>query len=225
MTPEDILSGNIEIYQPLEIVINLLIASVLGIILSSVYKITHKGLSYSQSFMITIVLVTVIVSMVMMVIGNNLVRAFALVGAMSIIRFRTVIKDTKDTSFIFLGLASGMAAGTSSYFLAFSGIIVISALILILHSTNYGSIYKSEFILRFRAEKNSSEESLKVLEKYTKYYNLLHVESSGDLKGSNLLTYDILLKDKTVDNFMQTLKDIKGLTEIKFIASKTDVDY
>ena len=60
----------------------------------------------------------VITSMVVMVIGNNLARAFALVGAMSIIRFRTVVKDTKDTAFVFFALASGLAAGTSSYFLA-----------------------------------------------------------------------------------------------------------
>ena len=56
--------------------------------------------------------------MVVMVIGNNLARAFALVGAMSIIRFRTVVKDTKDTAFVFFALASGLAAGTSSYLLA-----------------------------------------------------------------------------------------------------------
>ena len=61
--------------------------------------------------------------MVVMVIGNNLARAFALVGAMSIIRFRTVVKDTKDTAFVFFALASGLAAGTSSYFLAGAGTI------------------------------------------------------------------------------------------------------
>ena len=90
--------------------------------------------------------------MVMMVIGNNLARAFALVGALSIIRFRTVIKDTKDTAFIFLGLAAGMATGTSSYFLAFAGSLFFGLIALVLHATNYGSFYKSEFLLRFRAQ-------------------------------------------------------------------------
>ena len=86
------------VYQPLDMLINLAIACLLGIIISLVYKGTHKGLSYSQSFMLTTIFVTVIVCMVMMVIGNSLARAFALVGALSIIRFRTVIKDTKDRS-------------------------------------------------------------------------------------------------------------------------------
>ena len=63
--------------------------------------------------------------MVIMIIGNNLARAFALVGALSIIRFRTVVKDTKDTAYIFWSLAAGMAAGTGSYFLAIIGTIII----------------------------------------------------------------------------------------------------
>ena len=119
------------IYDPVTIVSNMALACVLGLIVSVVYKTTHKGLSYSQSFMLTIIFVTVVVSMVMMVIGNSLARAFALVGALSIIRFRTVIKDTKDTAYIFIALASGMAAGTSSYFLACSGVIIVSVMAMV----------------------------------------------------------------------------------------------
>ena len=125
------------IYLPQQILINLSLSFVLGIIISLVYKKTHKGLSYSQSFMITNVFVTVIVCMVIMIIGNNLARAFALVGALSIIRFRTVVKDTKDTAYIFWSLASGMAAGTSSYFLAFAGTLVVSGVAFILYYTNF----------------------------------------------------------------------------------------
>jgi hypothetical protein len=138
------------IYNPNEIVINLILSFILGLIISTVYKKTHKGLSYSQSFMITNIFVTVIVCMVIMIIGNNLARAFALVGALSIIRFRTVVKDTKDTAYIFWSLASGMAAGTGSYFLAITGNIILSIIAFILFKTNFGSIVKSEFILQFR---------------------------------------------------------------------------
>ena len=140
-----------EIYNPSEILINLIIAFFLGFIISLVYKKTHKGLSYSQSFVLTNIFVCVIVSMVIMVIGNNLARAFALVGALSIIRFRTVVKDTKDTAFIFWSLAAGMASGTGSYYLAVSGTAIISMIALVLYYTNYGSIFKSEFIIQFRS--------------------------------------------------------------------------
>ena len=138
------------IYLPQEIIINLILSFVLGLIISVVYKHTHKGLSYSQSFMITNIFVAVIVCMVIMIIGNSLARAFALVGALSIIRFRTVVKDTKDTAYIFWSLAAGMASGTGSYFLAITGNIILSIIAFILFKTNFGSIVKSEFILQFR---------------------------------------------------------------------------
>ena len=112
------------IYLPQEILINLTLSFILGVVVSLIYKRTHKGLSYSQSFMITNIFVSVIVCMVIMIIGNNLARAFALVGALSIIRFRTVVKDTKDTAYIFWALAVGMASGTGSYFLALAGILL-----------------------------------------------------------------------------------------------------
>ena len=126
------ITGLSHIYSYFDILMNLSLSIFLGLFISYVYKLTHKGVSYSQSFMLTIVFITIIVAMVMMVIGNNIARAFALVGALSIIRFRTVVKDTKDTAFIFLALASGMAAGTSSYFLAISGSIVTSIVAYIL---------------------------------------------------------------------------------------------
>ena len=95
MNATDLLSaqGNLFTYSYSEIIINILLAIILGFIISVIYRETHKGLSYSQSFTLTILFVTVIVAVVMMVIGGSLARAFALVGALSIIRFRTVIKD------------------------------------------------------------------------------------------------------------------------------------
>ena len=115
-------------------------------------------MSYSQSFMITNIFLSVIVCMVIMTIGNSISRAFALVGALSIIRFRTVIKDTKDIVYIFWSLAAGMACGTGSYFIALASAIIITIVAYILFKTNYGTIYKSEFILQFRYNKlNESE--------------------------------------------------------------------
>ena len=183
------------IYLPQEIIINLILSFILGLIISVIYKFTHKGLSYSQSFMLTNIFVAVIVCMVIMIIGNSLARAFALVGALSIIRFRTVVKDTKDTAYIFWSLAAGMAAGTGSYFLAISGTFIISSIALILHKTNFGSIIKSEFILQFRTPSNNSEISKlfnKTISKFSKSSTLLSSESSEDSKSIKL-SFDIVL--------------------------------
>ena len=121
-----------KIYSPSEIIINLFLSLIFGLIISLIYKKTHKGLSYSQSFMITNIFLSVIVCMVIMIIGNSISRAFALVGALSIIRFRTVIKDTKDIVYIFWSLAAGMACGTGSYFLALASAVLISIIAYIL---------------------------------------------------------------------------------------------
>lgn len=214
------------IYGPTDILINMALAFALGLIISYVYKVTHKGLSYSQSFMLTIVFVTFIVSVVMMVIGNNLARAFALVGALSIIRFRTVIKDTKDTAYIFLGLAAGMATGTSSYFLAIAGVSFFSVIAFALNATNYGSFYKSEFLLRFRTSFGEEEPAYSsVINEFARSSNLLHIEPSGDGKTAKL-TFDILLrKEKNPEDLSRCIAEIDSLSEVVLVASKHDVDY
>jgi uncharacterized membrane protein YhiD involved in acid resistance len=215
------------VYAPNEIIFNLIISFFLGFVISLIYKKTHKGLSYSQSFVLTNIFLAVIVSMVIMIIGNNLARAFALVGALSIIRFRTVVKDTKDTAFIFWSLAVGMASGTSSYFLAVSGTIIISLIALILNYTNYGSIFKSEFIIQFR-NVNSISNKKKfniIINEFSKTSALLNAEVSGDTRSTKL-SFDIVLKEnKSYDDFIAKLSKIKGISEVIAIAAKNDVDY
>jgi len=216
------------IYSPNQIIFNLLLSFFLGLLISLVYKNTHKGLSYSQSFMITNVFVSVIVCMVIMIIGNNLARAFALVGALSIIRFRTVVKDTKDTAYIFWSLASGMAAGTGSYFLAIVGNIILSLIAYTLFKTNFGSIVKSEFILQFRLKSGDnkiSQNYYEVLSKYTKTQTILSSESSAD-NNSIKVTIDIVMKEGIDhNNLLSEISSLPGLSEVVIIAAKTDVDY
>ena len=215
------------IYLPIEIIINLIISFILGVVISLVYKKTHKGLSYSQSFMITNIFVSVIVCMVIMIIGNNLARAFALVGALSIIRFRTVVKDTKDTAYIFWALAAGMASGTGSYFLAIAGTAILTGIAFILYFTNYGSMYKSEFILQFRTNVDDQQKPVynKTISEYTKTSTLLNAESSGD--GESIkLSFDIIMKeDMSQDKFISDLSKVAGVSEVVVVAAKSDVDY
>lgn len=214
------------IYEPQTILINVCLAFALGMVISFIYKRTHQGLSYSQSFMLTLVFVTLIVSIVMMIIGNNLARAFALVGALSIIRFRTVVKDTKDTAYVFLALAGGMAAGTSSYFLAVAGVVFVCIVAVVLYMTNYGSLYKSEFILRFRSILTEDDPPYSsVINEFARTANILHIEPSGDGETTKL-TFDIMMrKNKDPNEFSRRVAIIEGVSEVVLVASKNDVDY
>jgi hypothetical protein len=222
LTPE----GSLLSYSPLEMLINALLATAIGFWLAFIYRQNHKGLSYSQSFTQTIIFIALIVAIVIMVIGGNLARAFALVGAMSIIRFRTVLKDTKDLAYVFGALALGMAAGTSNYVLAGIGTILITVLSFVLNMTNFGSVYKSEFILRFRLnESGDSEGYLAAMNKACRRSKLLHVEPSGD--GQSLMqTFDIAMRDE-IDHtsLVKAMNDVSGVSEVVLIASKNDVDY
>jgi len=165
--------------------------------------------------------------MVIMTIGNNIARAFALVGALSIIRFRTVIKDTKDIIYIFWSLAAGMACGTGSYFIALTSSIIITTTALVLYKTNYGAIYKSEFILQFRYNKFDKNIPLylNILKKFCSSHILLNSEPSGD-KSSLKLTYDIVLKEEMdVNNFIIEISKTPNITEPSIVAAQNDVDY
>lgn len=201
-------------------------AAVLGGVLAVVYRSTHKGLSYSQSFTQTIVFVAVIVALVMMTVRSNLATAFTLVGALSIIRFRTVVKDTRDTAFIFASLAVGMAVGNGYWELATIGSVVVAVLALTLHATNFGALYKSEFILRFTFDQGKDSAGyLRKLQEHARRSNMLHIEPSGD--GRSLrLTYDItLLKETTAEAFTSALSKVDGVSDLVLIVSKNDVDY
>lgn len=202
------------------------VAALLGIILAVVYRATHKGLSYSQSFTQTIVFVALIVALVMMTVRNSLATAFTLVGALSIIRFRTVVKDTRDTAFVFGSLALGLAAGLGYWELAAIGTGVLVLLCLALHATNFGALYKSEFILRFTFDQGKDSASyLQKIGEHAKRSNMLHIEPSGD--GRSLrLTYDITLqKETTAEKLTSSLSRTDGVSDVVLIVSKNDVDY
>ena len=222
------LAGLSQVYSQFDILMNLTVSIFLGLFISYVYKLTHKGVSYSQSFMITNIFIALIVCMVIMIIGNNIARAFALVGALSIIRFRTVIKDTKDIAYIFWSLASGMAAGTGSYFIAIIGSTIISIVAIVLFKTNYGSIYKSEFLLQFRYNKNPKRSDPiynDLFKEFCKSTTLLNSEISGDNETLKL-TFDIYLKENIdLDDFTLKISKLEGISEVSIVASKSDVDY
>jgi uncharacterized membrane protein YhiD involved in acid resistance len=217
--------------REIDFLINPVVAIVLGVVLAGTYRYSHKGLSYSQSFTQTIVLVALIVSIVMMTIGSNLASAFALVGALSIIRFRTVIKDTRDTAFVFAALAIGMATGTANsnnnhLTLAVIGCAFVIVVALVMYASNFGALYKSEFILRFTFDQSrDSALYLSKIQEHAKRSNMLHIEPSGD--GQSLrLTYDITLeKDATAEKLTGSLSAIPGVSDVVLIVSKNDVDY
>ena len=127
---------------------NLLVALCCGLVIALVYRITYRGTGYSRSYLTAIVLLCLITAVVILVIGNNLARAFGLVGAMSIIRFRTAVRDTLDIVYIFFSLAIGMAAGVGLNAVAIMATLGISLVILLLEAVGFSSPSRIRHLLQ-----------------------------------------------------------------------------
>ena len=111
---------------PLTILVRLVAAMVLGALVAFVYRRTRPGVAVAPSFTATLVLLAILIAMVTQVIGDNVARAFSLVGALSIVRFRTVVRDTQDTAYVIFAVGVGMAAGAGQYFVAGAGLVVVA---------------------------------------------------------------------------------------------------
>ncbi len=195
------------------ILINLLLAFALGIVVSWIYRWTHRGFSYSVSFVHTLVLLSSITAFVMMVIGNSIARAFSLVGALSIIRFRTPVKDTRDTAFVFLSLGIGFAAGTGAYVIAVLGTVAIGLFALIIRHIRIGESGKGEFLLRFRVANSSDGESVYniVFDRYLKRNTLINMTTMQE--GAHLeLAFSITFEEPKQQQ--QFLRELNALPEV-----------
>lgn len=131
-----------------QILIVLASSFVLSMLLAWSYKTTHRGLSYSVSFVHTMIIMSVTVAVIMMVIGSNIARAFSLVGALSIIRFRTAIKDPRDVAYIFACMAVGMACGTGFWVIAGVFTLFMIPMVYFLYRFDIGAMPTSEVMLK-----------------------------------------------------------------------------
>ncbi len=202
------------------IAVNLGYALVLGAFIALVYVKTHRGVSYSQSFVHTLILLTLMTSVVMMVIGNNLARAFGLVGALSIIRFRTVVKDTKDTAYVFFALVVGMAVGTNAYLVALLATVGGVIVIVVLDLTNFGARVKANFLLKFRYHPNLFDE--KSFQELARRYFLSSVLMNiSTLRMNELMEtiYEVQFKDpKESQKFLSEIRELAGIEKAQLVS-------
>ena len=110
----------------LQVLVRLVLAMLLGGAVTLVYRATRAADEAAPSFTVTLVLLSILIAMVTQVIGDNVARAFSLVGALSIVRFRTIVRDTQDTAYVIFAVAVGMAVGAGHPLLAVSGIGVVA---------------------------------------------------------------------------------------------------
>ncbi len=184
-------------FEPLEMAIVLFLAFGLSMVVGFVYRYTHRGVSYSQSYVHTLVIMGTVVGLIMLIIGSNIARAFALVGALSIVRFRNAMKESRDIGFIFMAMAVGMAVGTRFYLLAVFATAVMSAFVVVLYKFNLFAKEVRERILRIQlpVDKDHEKAFEAPFRDFLEEHRLISMETvrAGVLQE---VVYSVVLKKK-----------------------------
>jgi uncharacterized membrane protein YhiD involved in acid resistance len=204
-------------FTPFNVMLSLVLAFLLGQLIAWVYYFTHSGLSYSRNYVQSLVLVTIVVAMVMAVIGNNIIRAFGLMGALAIIRFRNVVKDTRDIVFIFCALVIGMAAGTQRYFIAIVGAIILSLVSVYLYLTGFGTHQPHNGFLRFNSRGHIGPDHAvtNILKRFCGSFTLISAQDSGFGSSEVEYAYQLMIRNAARnEQMLSELEKIEGVGNI-----------
>lgn len=208
-----------------ELLMALVVSFVCCLILGYTYKQTHRGLSYSASFVHTMIIMGVTVSVIMMIIGSNIARAFSLVGALSIIRFRTAIKESRDVAFIFMTMATGMAAGTGFVATALIFAVVASVMVYFLSRFDIGALKTQEVLLKVHLPENMDYHTAlnDIAVRYLHDQTLLSVES---IRGGSLLelVYSVVFKSGADQNrFLDDVRRLNGNNKVALLMGRENL--
>ena len=198
---------------------HLLLAFVLSKPLAWVYVWTHHGMSYSRSFVQALVLLAMIVTIVMMAIGDSLARAFGLFGALALIRFRTPIKDSRDTVFLFLSVAVGITVGVQNVTLAIVGTAVTLAVAAYLFGVRFGERLSHDGVLRFSMPGQGEQELQlrQVMRHYCRHFALVTLRDSRR-EGSMDFSYQLRMHDPDASTgLVADVRAIPGASDVQLL--------
>lgn len=207
---------NISSVSMLDMAIAMALAFLIGIFIFFVYKKTFSGVMYSSSFGVTLVALTMITTLVILAVTSNVVLSLGMVGALSIVRFRTAIKEPLDIAFLFWAIAAGIVLAAGMIPLAVIGSIVIGVVLLVF--VNRKSHF-NPYLIVINCDSHTSEENAKnyLKDKVNKYT----VKSKTAQSGSVELTLEIRLKDDNTD-FINELSSMNGINSAVLVSYNGD---
>lgn len=198
----------------------LLLSFLCGQVIAWVYMFTHTGLSYSRTFVNSLIIIPITVCLVMMVLDNNIVTAFSLLAVFAIVRFRNILRDTLDTVYVLSLIVVGLATGTQKFTTAITGVGVMSVSFIYLWYTSFGSRQRYDLILNM--EWTRAIASLPDLEALLERHSLKFVKGSQrthDNKEGAFLSYRLLLRDPNQSDLLvselKALQGVSGLSTMK----------
>jgi len=212
-------------FSYLEMGFNLLLALALTLVITVIYRKTHKGFGFSQSLMISMVGSAGIVCMVIMAISSNIALSLGLVGSLSVIRFRTAIKDPKEMIYLFFSIAIGLACGSGSYSLALTGTAIIGLAMGILSLTRHTAAGSDEFLLTFQAVGGSLD-----LERFqstlSRFCSFNSMRSTNQIADSDLVEYSYAIRfrrQQTPESFFADLRAMDSVQSVSLLSPEANL--
>lgn len=207
---------NVTSVSVLDMALSIALAFGIGMFIFFVYKKTFSGVMYSSSFAVTLVALTMITTVVILAVTSNVVLSLGMVGALSIVRFRTAIKEPLDIAFLFWAIAAGIILAAGMIPLAVIGSVIIGV-ILLLFANRKSSV--NPYIVVIRCDGQESEQNAKAfLDSHTKR---CVVKSKSVQKGSIELNTEIRLKDENTA-FINELSDLPGVQSAVLVSYNGD---
>lgn len=189
--------------------LGLLTAVLMGIIIYCVYKKFYIGVIYSKSFAVTLIGMTVLTSMVTLAISTNIVISLGMVGALSIVRFRTAVKDPLDLLYLFWAITSGIASGAGMYLLVgLSAVVIITLIMIFYRRQQKGRIYIA--VIRYIGDE-AGDNVIRAFGKM-KYF----IKSKTVRKGKTELAVEVYCKDNDTF-FLEKIRDTEGVEDATLI--------
>ena len=206
-----------------QIVLNMVIALALGLVIYLSYRFSHSGAVYSARFNVSLLMMTLITTMIMNVIGNNIALSLGMVGALSIVRFRTAIKDARDTAYIFWCIAVGICCGGSYYALAAISTGMIFLVMLVMGSVKTNNRY----LLIIHADKEECareiEETVLLQYKWQATFRVAN-RTSQQLEYIYELTARMIEeKNKNDTNPIELLRNIDGVYRVNLVCQNEEM--
>ena len=202
-----------------DLVISLTVALIVCLGAAFIYRKTHRGMTYERTFLVTLVLLGPIVGLIILLIGSNLALSLGMVGALSIIRFRTVIKDSRDMIYLFWAIAAGLGAGTYNWNVIFVASIILGVAVWILHYLQFGKTQHQECIFVLNGTGHAPEDTLqKILSSHSIKSTIRSIQERED--GWEMV-FEVRFPPKdaaNLTNFLQEARSITGVENASLLA-------
>ncbi len=205
-----------------QIIMQIVAALIIGIAIYLSYYISHSGTIYSRKFNVSLVMLTVLTSMVMTVIGNNVALSLGMVGALSIVRFRTAIKDSRDTAYIFWAIIVGICCGVGDFTVAGIGSATVFIIMLL-----FGRIKNDNRVLLIIRGSRTLEK--KIEGTIFNHFNKKAIMRVKNTTTDNIeLIYEITKKlfdkeQKTAESITEKLYKLNGVEHVNLVVQNDEI--